>query len=125
MTTGLASWHALIESKDPVALSDLLADDVVFWSPVIHRPITGPEMVSLYLTGAMHVLGDGFHYVREVVSGNDVVLEFSAQLDDLVVNGVDMIHFNDDGRIDDFKVMLRPLKATLAVKEKMAALLAP
>lgn len=81
-------------------------------------------MVILYLAGAMQVLGVGsqFHYVREATSGDFAVLEFETEVDGLTVNGVDMITFHD-GLITEFKVMLRPLSATLAVKQRMAALL--
>lgn len=84
----------------------------------------GKAIAARYLTAAMHVLANGsFRYVREVVSANDAVLEFVAEVDGIVVNGVDMIRFNDDGKIADFKVMVRPLKAVNLVHQKMAAML--
>ena len=105
-------WHALLESRDLSRLEDLLTDDVVFHSPVVHTPQHGKALTTIYLTGAYHVFRDsGFRYVREVVSDTDAVLEFEAEVDGIHVNGVDMFHWNAEGKIDDFKVMVRPLKA--------------
>jgi hypothetical protein len=120
----LTRWHDVVRSRDPGMLADLLAEDAVFHSPVVHRPQQGRDLVMLYLMGAMHVLAnDTFHYVREVVGDNDAVLEFVAEVDGVHVNGVDMIAWDTEGRITDFKVMLRPLKAIHLVKQRMAQLL--
>jgi ketosteroid isomerase-like protein len=126
MEAGLQRWHRVVEEQDAALLAELLTEDAVFVSPVLHRPVAGRDMVILYLTGAMHVLGVGsdFRYVREVASGDTAVLEFETEVDGLIVNGVDMIRFTDDGLITEFKVMLRPLSGIHAVKERMAALLA-
>ena len=105
-------WHALIESGDLSRLGDLLADDVVFHSPVVHTPQRGKALATMYLTGAYQVLRNAdFRYVREVVSATDAILEFEAEIDGIHINGVDMIRWNADGKIVDFKVMVRPLKA--------------
>ena len=126
METGLQRWHRVVEEQDAALLAELLTEDAVFVSPVLHRPVAGRDLVIWYLTGAMQVLGVGrdFRYVREVVSGDTAVLEFETEVDGLIVNGVDMIRFDDDDRITEFKVMLRPLSGIHAVKERMAALLA-
>lgn len=106
------AWHRLIEERNTAALDDILADDAVFHSPVVHTPQKGKQLTKLYLSAAMMVLGSSsFNYVREVVGLSDAVLEFTAEVDGLHINGVDMIHWNADGKIDDFKVMVRPLKA--------------
>ena len=123
MRQGLRRWHEVVERRDPALLGDLLAPDAAFVSPVLHRPVVGRDLVVMYLTGALLVLGQEFRYVREVASGDTAVLEFESTLDGLTVNGVDIITFGSDDRIVEFKVMLRPLSATLAVKERMAALL--
>ena len=123
MRQGLRRWHEVVERRDPALLGDPLAPDAVFVSPVLHRPVVGRDLVVMYLTGALLVLGQEFRYVREVASGDTAVLEFESTLDGLTVNGVDIITFGSDDRIVEFKVMLRPLSATLAVKERMAALL--
>jgi ketosteroid isomerase-like protein len=117
-------WHALLESRDLSRLDDLLAEDVVFHSPILHTPQKGKTLTILYLTAASYVLLDsGFRYVREVVSDTDAVLEFTAELDGIHINGVDMMHWNRDGKIDDFKVMVRPLKAVNLLHGLMARML--
>ena len=108
----IEAWHRLIEARDVGALDDILADDAVFHSPVVHTPQTGKALVKIYLSAAIMVLANSeFAYVREVVGESDAVLEFTSEINGLHVNGVDMIHWNADGKIDDFKVMIRPLKA--------------
>ncbi len=120
----LTAWHDIVAARDPAGLTTLLADDVVFHSPVLHRPVLGRDLVTVYLTGALHVLGnDTFTYVREVVDAPNAVLEFTSTVDEVHVNGVDMITWNDAGQIIDFTVMLRPLRAIELVRTKMAELL--
>ena len=122
----LARWHEYMEGAgDPALLSDLLADDAVFHSPVVHTPQAGKAVVMAYLVAAAHVLGnDSFHYVRELVDGDEMMLEFVTELDGIRINGVDIIRWNGDGKITDFKVMVRPLKAINKVWEMMGAQLA-
>lgn len=121
--TGVAAWHAYMHSSgDADMLAALLADDPVFHSPVVHTPQAGKAKVMLYLLSAAKVLGnDSFRYVREVVEGQDALLEFTAEIDGIHVNGIDLIHFDEDGKIKDFKVMVRPLKAMNKLWEMMAA----
>jgi ketosteroid isomerase-like protein len=121
---GLAAWHNLVKTRDPAGLAALLADDVVFRSPIVHTPQVGKARTSMYLTGAVQVLGnDDFTYIREVVDAPNVVLEFTTRIDGIDVNGVDIIEFNDAGQIVDFKVMLRPMKAIQIVGQKMVEML--
>ncbi len=122
---GLAAWHAYMAGGDPQALRDLLAEDAVFHSPVVHTPQAGRDKVFAYLHAASHVLGgDSFRYAREIVADDQACLEFTTELDGIHINGVDIIRWNDEGKIIDFKVMVRPLKAINKVWEKMAAMLA-
>jgi hypothetical protein len=120
---GLKRWHEVIEGgSDPAALAAIMRDDAVFHSPVVHTPQVGKPIVVAYLTAAGATLGNGsFTYVREVVGDDTVVLEFTTEMDDIHVNGIDMIAFDEDGLIKDFKVMVRPLKAINKVWEMMAA----
>lgn len=124
--TGLARWHDYMQGRsDPAVLSALLADDAVFHSPVVHTPQAGKPVVMAYLVAASHVLGnESFRYVRELVDGEQMMLEFVTKLDDVTINGVDIIRFNENGLISDFKVMVRPLKAINKVWEMMASQLA-
>ena len=123
---GVAAWHAYMDgSGDPQALRDMLAEDAVFHSPVVHSPQAGRDKVFAYLHAASHVLGgDDFRYEREIVDGDQAMLEFATTLDGIHINGVDIIRWNDDGKIIDFKVMVRPLKAINKVWEKMGEMLA-
>ncbi len=120
----VADWHALLDSDDLSRLSEMLAEYAVFHSPVVHTPQRGKSLVTMYLTAAAQVLlASGFRYVREVVGPSDAVLEFTAELDGVHINGVDMFHWNADGKIDDFKVMIRPLKAVNLLHRMMADML--
>lgn len=123
---GLAAWHGyMADGGDPQALRDLLAEDAVFHSPVVHTPQAGRDKVFAYLHAASHVLGgEQFRYLREIVDGDQAMLEFQTELDGILINGVDIIRWNDDGQIADFKVMVRPLKAINKVWERMGEMLA-
>ncbi|WP_309623909.1 nuclear transport factor 2 family protein [Novosphingobium sp.] len=120
---GVAAWHQYMESGgDAGLLSAQLADDAVFHSPVVHSPQAGKAKVMMYLLSAAKVLGnDSFRYVREIIEGNDALLEFTSEIDGIHINGIDLITFDDDGQIKDFKVMVRPLKAVNKLWEMMAA----
>ena len=120
----LDSWHQLLKTQDAKGLKTLIADDAVFHSPVVHTPQVGKALTVLYLSAAFQVFyNDSFHYVREVVGPSDAILEFEVEIDGIKVNGVDMMKWNADGQIVDFKVMLRPLKAVNLIHQKMAAML--
>jgi hypothetical protein len=120
----LDTWHELVKTRNAKGLRDLLADDVVFHSPVVHTPQAGRAVTTQYLAAAFQVFFNAsFRYVREVVGPRDAVLEFQVEIDGITVNGVDMIRWNDEDRITDFKVMIRPLKAINLIHQKMAAML--
>jgi hypothetical protein len=120
---GVARWHAYMQSGGDLGLlRAMLADDAVFHSPVVHTPQEGVAKVMGYLGAAAKVLGnDSFRYVRELVDGDDVCLEFTAEIDGIHVNGIDLIRFDAEGKIKDFKVMVRPMKAMNKLWELMAA----
>ena len=123
-TDPIAAWHRILKQRDVKALDALLAPDAVFHSPVVHTPQVGHAITKAYLAAAMQVLGnESFRYLREVRQGQDAVLEFALELEGIQVNGVDMIHWNEQGQITDFKVMLRPLKAVNIVHQKMGEML--
>jgi len=117
-------WHRLVKERDVRGLDALLANEAVFHSPVVHTPQVGKAITKSYLAAAFHVFfNPSFRYVRELASDHDAVLEFQVELDGISVNGVDMITWNDEGKITEFKVMLRPLKAVNLIHQKMAAML--
>jgi hypothetical protein len=120
----LETWHRLVRTQDPSGLNALLADDAVFYSPVVHTPQRGKKLASGYLSAAFHVFfNPTFRYVREIVGPFDAMLEFETEIDGILVNGVDLIKWNESGQIVEFKVMLRPLKAINLIHQKMAAML--
>jgi ketosteroid isomerase-like protein len=120
----VAAWHKLMETKDAAGLDNILADNVVFHSPIVHTPQAGKQITTLYLTAALYVFNNGsFKYLREIISGNNAVLEFTTLIDGITINGVDMITWGADGRITDFKVMIRPLKAVNLIHKMMGEML--
>ena len=119
----LAKWEEVIQDPDPAALGELLADDVTFYSPVVHTPQEGKFLTTMYLSGASNTLSDGFEYEKKIIDGLNGVLEFSCRIDDIQVEGVDIIELNDSGKVVSFKVMIRPLKAVHKIQEKMGELL--
>ena len=120
----LETWHRLVRTQDASGLSALLADDAVFYSPVVHAPQAGKELVARYLGAAFHVFfNPTFRYVREIVGPSDAMLEFETVIDGVQVNGVDLIRWNAAGQIVEFKVMVRPLKAINLIHQRMAAML--
>ena len=120
----LQQWHRVVAGEADL-LADLLADDVVFYSPVVFTPQRGKDITLLYLQGAAQVLNaGGFTYTKEVIAGDTAVLEFETTVDGKLVNGVDIITANEQGQILEFRVMLRPLQAINLVHQKMGELLA-
>jgi len=122
---GLKRWHEVIEGGSSTeALAAIIHKDAVFHSPVVHTPQVGRPIVVAYLSAAGKTLGNAsFEYVRELVDGDNAMLEFTTEMDGIHVNGIDLIRFDEDGMITDFKVMVRPLKAVNKVWEQMAAML--
>lgn len=118
----MQEFRAAVEARDTDAMAACLADDVVFTSPVAFKPYEGKAITTALLRGVMRIFED-FRYVRELSSadGRDHALEFETVVDDKLVNGCDFLHLDDDGRIVDFKVMVRPLSGANAVATAMAA----
>ena len=122
----IAAWHRLVESKDPDQLDALIADDCVFLSPAVHTPQEGKETTMHYLRSAFVVLGPTLSYEREWYADGSAVLQFAATLvgsdgKSITVDGIDMITWGEDGRITEFAVMVRPVKALHTLMELMAA----
>lgn len=128
-------WHQHLRGELPGGLDDLLADDVVFYSPVVYTPQEGKAITKMYLEAAGLTLpgedgggdkagaGGGFRYTRQVMAGDTAVLEFETTVGGKYVNGVDIIRCDDRGQIVEFRVMLRPLQAVNIVHEQMRATL--
>ena len=127
------AWHEFVRGRSPGALDELLADDCVFYSPVVFTPQKGKDITKLYLHAAYSTFGEGngsgagkpskFSYTKQVLAGNHAVLEFETELGGKFVNGVDIITCNREGKIVEFRVMVRPLQAMNILHERMAAML--
>jgi len=113
------AWHAVVESGDPALLDGMLADDVVFRSPAVFAPQSGKGLTARYLRAAMAVLGPSLRYIAEWYGPSSAVLEFEAELDGLYVHGVDMLRWNDHGRLVSFTVMVRPMRGLTKLVELM------
>ncbi|WP_455925687.1 nuclear transport factor 2 family protein [Pseudomonas putida] len=122
----LRHWHQMVANADLSALPELLAPDVIFRSPMAHTPYPGAPVVAMILTTVLKVFED-FRYHRELATadGLNVVLEFSARVGERELKGIDMIRFDDQGRIVEFEVMVRPLSGLQALGAQMASRLAP
>lgn len=116
-------WHDMLRRQSLDRLDEVLAEDCVFLSPIVHTPQEGRELTSLYLNGALGVFNDSFRYIKEVVTPEHAVLEFTCDLDGITVNGVDIMTFDEQGKIIEFKVMVRPLKAVNLLHARMREML--
>ncbi len=136
----IEKWHDYLQSREPDRLDELLDDDVVFYSPIVFTPQRGKAVTALYLSAAAQTFpGDppvgaagarsegpgrsSFHYTKTVMTGDTAVLEFETTIQSKYVNGVDIIRCNPEGRIIEFRVMIRPLQAVELVHRQMAAML--
>jgi hypothetical protein len=134
--TCMSNWHLHLKGQLAGGLDTLLADDCIFYSPVVFSPQKGKELTKMYLNAAGNTFSGGdkdkapsqtaspFKYTKEVLSGNCAVLEFETHIEDKYVNGVDIITCNDAGLIIEFKVMIRPLQAVNMLHQQMQAMLA-
>ncbi|MEU2547029.1 nuclear transport factor 2 family protein [Streptomyces roseolus] len=115
-------FRTAVENRDEAAVEALLAEDVVFTSPVAFKPYAGKAITAAILRGVLRVFED-FTYVREIANpdGRDHAFVFTATVDGKRIQGCDFLHFDDDGLIDDFTVMVRPLSAAQALAAAMGA----
>ena len=118
----MTDFRAAVEARDPEAIAATLADDVLFRSPVAFRPYAGKALTAAILRGVLRVFDD-FRYVRELTTegGRDHALVFEARIGDVAVEGCDFLHLDDDGRIGELTVMVRPLSAAQTLAAAMAA----
>lgn len=118
MNEQLSLWHKFVETQDAVILDELLAENVQFHSPFVWKPKDGKAITKIILTTVTQVFKD-FRYVREILDGNNWALEFEAKIGELTLRGVDLIQLNDEGKIIDFEVMIRPANALQALGMEM------
>jgi len=120
----ITKWHEVVSTKNYQLLEEILDDNVIFYSPVVFTPQKGKEVTKIYLSAAAEVFeGNSFSYVRELIKDNEAALEFKLELDEIKVNGVDLITWNHEKKITEFKVFIRPLQAVNALHQKMGAML--
>lgn len=131
----MEKWNAHLKGELPGGLDELLHDDCVFYSPIVFSPQKGKTLTKMYLGAAGNTFSEGddkkavgkpeskFKYIKKVLAGDHAVLEFESEIDGKYINGVDIISFNDEGKIVEFKVMIRPLQAINTMHEKMKAML--
>jgi len=132
----IEKWHEVMKSGGhdaTIKLDELLHDEVVFFSPVVFTPQRGKDITKLYLSAASGVFGDNeknsekkeskFKYVKEIISGNSACLEFETEMNGLYVNGIDLITWNEEGKIIEFKVLIRPLQAVNHIHQMMGKML--
>ena len=123
--SALETWHELVRTGNAAGLRELVAEDAVFHSPVVHSAQPGRKLTVMYLSAAFKVFfNPTFRYVREIVGTHDAMLEFETEIDGVIVNGVDIIKWNDAQQIVEFKVMIRPLKGMQIIHQKMGEMLA-
>jgi hypothetical protein len=116
----MSAFRKAVEAGDHDAIGEMLSENVVFTSPVAFKPYPGKPITAAILRGVARVFED-FHYEREIISadGRDQALVFRAKVGSLEVNGCDFLHLDEDGKIDDFQVMVRPLSAAKALAAAM------
>jgi len=127
----MEKWHQNLNGELPGGIDELLADDVKFYSPIVFTPVKGKELAKSYLGAGGNTFSGGktmeslgaddskFKYTKEVVSGYHAVLEFEVEVEGKYVNGVDIITCNDEAKIIELKVMLRPLQEINIMHEQM------
>ena len=120
----IENWHNFVKTKNISILDSLLSENIIFYSPVVHSPQIGFNISKKYLKAASIVLfNSSFKYINETHNNNSAILEFECELNDIYINGVDIIEWDKNNQITSFKVMVRPLKGILLLKDKMAKIL--
>ena len=118
MASAVDLWHQCIENA---ALNpEMMTEEVVFYSPYVYTPIKGKKNVSRYLEAAgMVFLNSDFRYIEEIIGNNQACLVFEATINDLYVNGVDFLIWNDQQQLTEIRVFIRPFEALNLIKEFM------
>ena len=120
----LEQWHRIVLSQDAGAVCGLLAEDTIFYSPVAYTPQRGREAAGRYLRAALRVFfNPSFRCVRKMTGPRDGLFEFETEIDGILVNAIDLLRWNGEGRVVEFKVMVRPLRAISLTQQRMAAML--
>ena len=135
--SAVEKWYEVMKSNDMDKLDELLAEDVVFYSPVVYTPQKGKDITKMYLMAAGGVFGEEtkdevtdsnnsqskFKYIKEIIGEKSALLEFESEMNGIYVNGVDVISWNEEEKITEFKVIVRPLQAVNMLHQKMQVML--
>ena len=133
----IEKWYEVIKLDNPDKYDEILAEDCVFYSPVVYTPQRGRELTKMYLMAAGGVFGgedspkeildetspSKFRYIKEIIGENSAVLEFESEVDGIYVNGIDLISWNEENKITEFKVIVRPLQAVNKLHQQMQDML--
>ncbi len=117
----IARWHELVEKQDISIFDDIFHDDCVFYSPLVFQPKEGKALTKQFLMAAARMFNDADHftYVKEVIDENSAVLVFHSKIDGIFIEGIDMITWDENGLITEFKVFIRPMKGIMKVASTM------
>lgn len=120
MKNPIKKWHNVVKLRDYDLLKSILADDIIFYSPIVYTPQKGMDIATKYLVAASEVFNTGnFSYDKEVIQGQQASLEFSLNINNTEINGIDLISWNNDGKINEFKVFIRPLQGINIIHKMM------
>lgn len=124
MENPIVKWHEVVKNRDYNLLESILADDIIFYSPVVYTPQKGKQLALQYLMAASEVFNSSsFKYDKEVIGSSNASLEFSLTLDNTDINGIDLISWDESGKIIEFKVFIRPLQGVNMIHKLMQGML--
>ena len=124
MNNPIQKWHSVVKLRDYNTLTEIIHDDAIFYSPVVYTPQKGKDITLKYLIAASEVFNSSsFKYDKEMIGENSASLEFSLTIDDTEINGIDLITWNNDGLITEFKVFIRPLQGVNLIHKMMQGML--
>ena len=120
MNNPIQKWHDVVKLRDYNTLTEIIHDDAIFYSPEVYTPQKGKDITLKYLIAASEVFNaSSFKYEKEMIGANSASLEFSLTIDDTDINGIDLISWNNDGLITEFKVFIRPLQGVNLIHKMM------
>ena len=124
MENPITKWHEVVKNRDYNLLESILSDDIIFYSPVVYTPQKGKQLALQYLMAASEVFNSAsFQYNKEIVGDSNASLEFSLTLDSTDINGIDLISWDNTGKINEFKVFIRPLQGVNMIHKLMKGML--
>ena len=124
MQNPINKWHDVVRNQDHSLLKSILADNIIFYSPVVFTPQKGKDLTFLYLMAAAQVFNNkSFTYTKEIINENHATLEFELIINGIEINGIDLITWNEAGLIVEFKVFIRPLQGVNVIHKMMQQML--